>query len=92
MHTQGDLTYLESVSTFTLQNAFTRLSELDILLTRKVKKTVLVGLNPEWADEERLGAWGEKVGAFRREGKSRRTNANGAFPFPILPPSDAFFF
>ena len=50
---------------------------MGILLTRKVKKTVLVGLSPEWVDEERLGAWGEKVGAFRREGKSRRTNANG---------------
>lgn len=78
---QGDLSYLESISTFTLQNAISRFIELKILVTRKVKKVVVIGLHPDWADEERLGAWGEKLGAFRREGKSRRTNALGESSF-----------
>jgi len=91
---QGDLSYLESISTFTLANAIARLSELKILVIRKVKKVVVIGLHPDWAEEERLGAWGEKLGAFRREGKSRRTNALGEFGsrlwFRFVLPSPGF--
>lgn len=76
VYLQGDLSTLESISTFTLQNAFQRFDELGLIVRRKSKKVRLVGLNRSM-DEEALNAWSEKIGAFRREGKSRRTNALG---------------
>ncbi|CED82040.1 glycerol-3-phosphate acyltransferase [Phaffia rhodozyma] len=74
---QGDLSTLESISTFTLQNALQRFAELGLTLRRRVSKAKLVGLDPK-VDEDKLNSWADKIGAFRREGKSRRTNAIAA--------------
>lgn len=78
-NSQGDLSNLEAISTFSLQNALQRAAELGILLRRRTpdSKRRLVALDPAWIDEDALGTWIERVGEFRREGKSRRTNALG---------------
>jgi len=107
---QGDLSNLEAISTFALQNALGRAAELGIVLRRRRRQQAtdpaatgssgrqhggggggppLIALDPAWAHEEALASWVERVGTFRREGKSRRTNELGRFApsSSSLPPS-----
>ena len=78
---QGDLSNLEAISTFSLQNALRRAQELGIILRKRAtdSKRQLIALDPAWAQEDELATWVERVGTFRREGKSRRTNELGRF-------------
>lgn len=82
---QGDVSYLETVNSATLSNAFQRMVELGVILTRRGKssKSVpLMALHPEWVPRRlpsgaidpqgRLWSFLERLGRFRREGKNRR--------------------
>ncbi|GAA6059510.1 hypothetical protein JCM10212_002253 [Sporobolomyces blumeae] len=86
---QGDVSYLEAVNQATLANAFQRMVDLGVILTRrggtKGKKSVpLMALHPEWvptrhddgsiAPTGKLWTFVERLSRFRREGKNRRDN------------------
>ncbi|GAA5871230.1 hypothetical protein JCM16303_000687 [Sporobolomyces ruberrimus] len=84
---QGDVSYLEAVNQATLLNAFQRMVDLGLILTRrsKAKKAIpLMALHPEWvptrnADgsieaDGQLWTFVERLSRFRREGKNRRDN------------------
>ncbi|KAK4699865.1 hypothetical protein P7C70_g6389, partial [Phenoliferia sp. Uapishka_3] len=89
---QGDVSYLEAVNQATLSNAFLRMVESGVILTRKStspkhKGLPLMALHPSWvprrlpsgdiAPTGRLWGFLEQLGAFRREGKNRRDNSTG---------------
>ncbi|GAA5830872.1 hypothetical protein JCM3766R1_003456 [Sporobolomyces carnicolor] len=84
---QGDVSYLEAVNQATLLNAFQRMVDLNLILTRrsKAKKSIpLMALHPEWVPtrtqdgsieaEGQLWTFVERLSRFRREGKNRRDN------------------
>ncbi|KAL8292445.1 hypothetical protein RQP46_001057 [Phenoliferia psychrophenolica] len=85
---QGDVSYLEAVNQATLSNAFLRMVEFGVILTRKSTKTKglpLMALHPDWVPKRlpsgaiepagRLWEFLGRLGAFRREGKNRRDNS-----------------
>ena len=80
---QGDVSYLEAVNQATLSNAFLRLVEAGVLLTRKSDTNVnLMALHPDWlptrtedggiSPSGKLWDFLSRLSAFRREGKNRR--------------------
>ncbi|KDE03677.1 hypothetical protein MVLG_05866 [Microbotryum lychnidis-dioicae p1A1 Lamole] len=88
-HYQGDISYLEAVNQATLANAFMRMVELGVILTRRSTtlkgSPPLMALHPKWvpsrmasgeiAPEGRLWDFVSHLSTFRREGKNRRDNA-----------------
>lgn len=84
---QGDVSYLEAVNQATLSNAFLRLVEAGVLLTRKSDTNVnLMALHPDWLPTRSAADGGiepagklwdflSRLSAFRREGKNRRDGA-----------------
>ncbi|SCV69844.1 BQ2448_1238 [Microbotryum intermedium] len=88
-HYQGDISYLEAVNQATLANAFMRMVELGVILTRRSTSfkgsPPLMALHPQWvpsrmasgeiAPQGRLWDFVSHLGTFRREGKNRRDNA-----------------
>lgn len=90
---QGDVSYLEAVNQATLSNAFQRLVELGVIITRRspaAKSIPLLSLHPAWVPKRtasgnittdgRLWEFLERLGRFRREGKNRRDNVTGTSP------------
>ncbi|KAM0748457.1 acyltransferase-domain-containing protein [Meredithblackwellia eburnea MCA 4105] len=88
LYAQGDVSYLEAINQATLSNAFLRMVEFGVILTRKSSKQKglpLMALHPDWvpkrspdgsiAPEGRLWSFLERLGTFRREGKNRRDNS-----------------
>ncbi|KAI9486051.1 MAG: glycerol-3-phosphate acyltransferase [Benjaminiella poitrasii] len=87
LYYQGDLSYLEAVNKETLNNAFIRYEEKNILLKKRYsnpKPWSEVAISNEYTPERQNGIlmprghlWGlvERIGRFRREGKNRRDNA-----------------
>ncbi|GAA5965561.1 hypothetical protein JCM3765_007380 [Sporobolomyces pararoseus] len=84
---QGDVSYLEAVNQATLLNAFQRMVDLGLILTRRsrAKKSIpLMALHPEWVPQRngdgsieadgQLWTFVERLSRFRREGKNRRDN------------------
>ncbi|GAA5851497.1 hypothetical protein JCM8547_001112 [Rhodosporidiobolus lusitaniae] len=86
---QGDCSYMESVNQATLLNAFQRMVDAGILLTRRTRSTKkssvpLMALHPDWipsrrpdgtiAAQGRLWDFVDRLSQFRREGKNRRDN------------------
>ncbi|KAL0095889.1 acyltransferase [Phycomyces blakesleeanus] len=87
LYYQGDLSYLEAVNKETLNQAFTRYQEKNILLKRRQgspKPVSEVALSLDYTPDRVNGVlsprghlWElvERIGKFRREGKNRRDNA-----------------
>ncbi|KPV77785.1 uncharacterized protein RHOBADRAFT_48040 [Rhodotorula graminis WP1] len=81
---QGDVSYLEAVNQATLLNAFQRMVDVGVLLTRRGSSGPLMALHPDWVPrrtedgtivpEGRLWEFVERLSRFRREGKNRRDN------------------
>ncbi|MCO5555734.1 hypothetical protein L7F22_009279 [Adiantum nelumboides] len=86
MYAQGELSYLEAVSSQTLSQAVARYEELGIVRRKKstgAKPIPLIALSPEYAPtydsnkgraspSGKLWEFLERLNAFRREGKDRR--------------------
>jgi hypothetical protein len=95
LYYQGDLSYLEAVNKETLNNAFVRYEEQNILLKRRhlnPKPWSEVAVSPDYTPERQNGAliprghlWElvERIGRFRREGKNRRDNATGLYIYTL---------
>lgn len=87
LYYQGDLSYLEAINKETMANAFTRLKEMGIVLSRPAPRPARIALNPTYHPQRdssgailpqgSLWAFVERIGSFRREGKNRRDNATG---------------
>ncbi|KAG0168208.1 hypothetical protein DFQ30_005079 [Apophysomyces sp. BC1015] len=87
LYYQGDLSYLEAVNKETLNQAFTRYEEQNIIVKRRhqtPKPWSEVALSNDYLPERQNGIlmprghlWElvERIGRFRREGKNRRDNA-----------------
>ncbi|GAA5896942.1 hypothetical protein JCM5296_002664 [Sporobolomyces johnsonii] len=85
---QGDVSYWEAVNQATLSNAFQRMVDLGVILTRRSttgkKPVALMALHPDWvpvrledgeiAPEGKLWSFVDRLSRFRREGKNRRDN------------------
>ncbi|ORY89766.1 acyltransferase-domain-containing protein [Leucosporidium creatinivorum] len=89
-HFQGDISYLEAINQATLANAFQRIVDLGVIITRRSspsagKSIPIMALHPKWVPERlpngqiaphgRLWDFLSHLGAFRREGKNRRDSA-----------------
>ncbi|KAF7729552.1 hypothetical protein EC973_004227 [Apophysomyces ossiformis] len=87
LYYQGDLSYLEAVNKETLNHAFTRYEEQNIIVKRRhqtPKPWSEIALSNDYMPERQNGIlmprghlWElvERIGKFRREGKNRRDNA-----------------
>ncbi|KAN0060221.1 hypothetical protein ACQY0O_007550 [Thecaphora frezii] len=78
LYAQGHLSYMESFNAAILSQAFTRYTEMSLLIPNSTylqsssKPKATIHLHPAFAEKQSLFDWIEGIGEFRREGKDRR--------------------